>query len=228
MISRHRLAEVAALIADPSRAAMLSALENGRALPAGDLARAAGVSAATASAHLAKLRASGLVRLQPHGRYRYFRLAGHDVAEALESLARLLPPRAPLARSAPERALAAARLCYDHLAGGIGVALTDALIERRALDLAGGRLQLGSRAGAVCARVAIDLDALALGRRALLRTCLDWTERREHVGGALGAAIAASGFERRWFERVGGSRALRVTDRGRHDLTRDLGVRWTR
>src|SRR5262245_8239711 len=132
MVSKHRLSEVAALLADPSRAAMLGALGDGRALPAGDLARTAGVSAATASAHLGKLRAAGLIREQISGRHRYFRLAGPEVMHALEALEQLIPPKPPVHVAPERRALHAARLCYDHLAGALGVSVTQALVERRA------------------------------------------------------------------------------------------------
>lgn len=226
MVPKHRLAEVAALIADPSRAAILTALEHGRALPAGELARLAGISPSTASTHLAKLTASGLVRADTLGRNRYMRLAGPEVAEALEALGRLVPPRTRAPLSGPTADVAAARLCYDHLAGAFGVAVTRALLDRQALELSADRLQLGPRAGAVCRRLDVDLAALGRQRRPVVRTCIDWTERREHVAGALGAAIASAGFERGWFVRRPGSRAIRITDRGRHDLRHELGLDW--
>lgn len=226
MVPKHRLAEVAALIADPSRAAMLSALQDGRALPATDLARVAGVSAATASAHLSKLRVSGLLRVQSLGRHRYFRLASADVADALEALSRLIPPRQTTPMPPEKRALCAARLCYDHLAGQLGVLVTGALIQRDALELDRDELRLGPRAAAVLAGLDVDMRELQNGDRALLRTCIDWTERREHCAGAVGAAIAQAGFEHRWWQRSGETRALRVTDRGRKALTSVLGLRW--
>lgn len=209
---------------------MLGALQDGRAQPAGALARVAGVSAATASAHLARLRASGLVTQTASGRHRYFRLAGHEVNDALEALARLIPPapRAGSARTPERQALSAARLCYDHLAGRLGVAVTDALVKRHALISRGDdfTLTIGPRARAVFAKLDIDLDAdeFAEGSRPLVRSCTDWTERREHVAGALGAALAMTCLERRWVTRMRGTRALRVTDAGRRAFAQRLGI----
>lgn len=225
MISKHRLAEVASLLAEPSRAAMLGVLIDGRALPAGALAREAGVSAATASAHLRKLRTSGLIREQVVGRHRFYRLANPEVAGALEALARLIPPRLDRTRPASpdQQALQAARLCYDHLAGALGVAVTNSLIKERALTLQTSGLVLGPRARVVCASFDIDVDMLATESRPVIRTCIDWTERREHVSGALGAAIASEFLEREWVRRQSGTRALRVTPRGQQHLGRLLG-----
>ena len=228
MIAKHRVAEVAALLADPSRAAMLGALQNGRAQPAGVLARAAGVSAATASVHLKKLAASGLIVGTKFGRHRYFRLAGHEVNDALEALARLTPPpRASAKASSPEqRALCEARLCYDHLAGALGVAVTDALVKNRALISRGDdfSLTIGPRARATFATLGIDIGELGGGSRPLVLSCMDWTERREHLAGALGAAVAMAALEQHWVRRISGTRALRVTGAGRRALAR-LGVK---
>jgi DNA-binding transcriptional ArsR family regulator len=173
MIRKHRMAEVAGLLADASRAAMLGALQNGRALPAGALARSAGVSAATASAHLKKLAASGLIIEAKSGRHRYFRLAGHEVNDAIEALMRLTPPpRSSATASSPERrALCEARLCYDHLAGALGVALADALVTRKALISRGDdfALAIGPRAQSTFETMGIDTAELAGGSRPLVR-----------------------------------------------------------
>lgn len=216
-------------MADPSRAAMLGALQDGRAQTAGTLARAAGISAATASAHLKKLRATGLIAENQSGRHRYFRLAGHEVNDALEALARLIPPpkRAAAPLSPERRALTAARLCYDHLAGKLGVAIADVLVARKALvarenDFA---LVAGPRARAVFGKLHINIDELADGPRPLVRSCTDWTERREHLAGALGAALANTCLERGWLKRIRGTRALRVTEAGRSALSERLGLR---
>ncbi|HEU4427346.1 MAG TPA: winged helix-turn-helix domain-containing protein [Myxococcota bacterium] len=228
MVSRHRLAEVASLLADPRRAAMCGSLMDGRSLPAGELARAAGVTASTASSHLAKLEASGLVVAQAVGRHRYFRLGGPEVAEALEGLARLIPRGgvkvAPT--SASKAALQHARLCYDHLAGALGVAVTHALVERKALALDLDGLALGPRANATLAQLGVDLDAIGAGARPLIRTCIDWTERRQHVAGSLGAAIANEFLEREWVRRQRGTRALVVTTRGQRELVKRLALDW--
>lgn len=226
MIAKHRVAEVAALLADPSRAAMLGALQSGRAQPAGVLARAAGVSAATASLHLKKLAASGLIVGTKSGRHRYFRLTGHEVNDVLEAFARLTPAPRTSARTSPERrALCEARLCYDHLAGALGVAVTDALVKNKALISRGDdfSLTIGPRARVTFATLGIDLGELGGGSRPLVLSCMDWTERREHLAGALGAAVAMMALEQHWVRRIRGTRALRVTDTGRRALAR-LGV----
>jgi DNA-binding transcriptional ArsR family regulator len=226
MISKHRLAEVAALLGDAARAGMLSSLWDGSARPAGELARIAGVAPATASAHLGKLVAGGLLRVEPRGRHRYYRLTGPDVADALESLVRLLPPHAPRnGGEAPLPPLRRARLCYDHVAGRLGVALSDALLARGWLDLADGAYALRPAGRRALGRMAMDVRALEGGRRPLLRACLDWTERREHVAGALGAALANDFLERDWIRRERGSRALMVTHAGRRGLSETFGVR---
>src|SRR5262245_18986464 len=165
MVSKHRLAEVAGLLADPSRAAMLGALMDGRVLPAGDLARVAGVTAATASAHLKRLASLGLVRVQAGGRHRYVRLAGPEVAAALEALERLVPPRAAGGPRSPEAAaLTAARLCYAHLAGSLGVAVTQALLDGNVLVFQGDELAPGRRARPALARLGLGIDLTALTR----------------------------------------------------------------
>jgi DNA-binding transcriptional ArsR family regulator len=225
MFSKHRLAEVAALLADSGRAGMVTALWDGSARPAGELARIAGVSAATASVHLGRLVAGGVLRVEPRGRHRYFRLAGPDVAAALEALARVLPPhpgRAAFDAELPP--LRRARLCYDHVAGRLGVALSDALLARGWLTLADGAFALRPAGRRGLARLPIDFEALEHGRRPLLRACLDWTERREHVGGSLGAALAMSLLERDWIRRRRGTRALLVTRAGQRGLADTFGL----
>jgi DNA-binding transcriptional ArsR family regulator len=224
MFSRHRLAEVASLLGDPTRAGMLLALWDGRALPAGELARLTQVSASTASGHLTQLVAGGLLSVAPHGRERRYRLGGPAVAQALESLAHVLPATPAHAPSAATPALRHARMCYDHLAGRLGVAVADALLARRVLAWRGDALQVTPPGRRWLARFAIELDALAESRRALLRPCLDWTERREHLGGALGAAFASQVLERDWLRRERDSRALRITSAGRAGLRRVLGI----
>jgi len=225
MFPRHRLAEVAALLGDPGRAGMIGALMDGTARPAGELARIAGVTPPTASGHLAKLVAGGLLRVEPRGRQRRYRLAGPGVAHAVESLARLLPPRASRENGEAMPPLQRARLCYDHLAGRLGVELSDALVERCVLRLDGEAFAMLPRGRSWLERFGISLGPLEAGRRPLLRACLDWTERREHLGGALGAALASLFLERDWLRRERGTRALLVTREGRGELQRRLGLR---
>jgi len=226
MIPRYRLAEIAALFGDPTRAGIVTSLWDGRARPAGELARHAGVTPATASGHLAQLVSGGVLRVEPRGRHRYFRLAGPEVADALEALGRLLSPRGNLpATDGATAQLAKARMCYDHVAGRLGVNITEALLSRRLLrsrDQSFALLPAGRR---WFERIGVDVRALERGRRPLLRGCLDWTERREHLSGALGAALAMHLLERDWIRRERGSRALLVTREGRSGLARTLGVR---
>ena len=226
------IAPVAALMGDPARAAMLTALLDDRALAAGELANLAGVSPATASEHLTRLRGGGLVTVVRQGRHRYYRLAGHRVAAAIEALSHLSQP-APvrgLRRSRQAAALAQARTCYDHLAGRAGVALLDALLAGGVLvgnGATGAALQAhaGPAGLDVTAAGEATLDAFGVNvpnvrtsRRRFAGACLDWTERRPHLNGALGAAITARLLELRWIERGAHGRAVRVTPAGREGL----------
>ncbi|MER6949298.1 helix-turn-helix domain-containing protein [Nonomuraea sp. NPDC000554] len=210
------IAPVAALIAEPARAAMLTALLDGRALAAGELARMAGVSAATASAHLARLLDGRLVDVVRQGRHRYYRLAGHEIAEVLEVMARIStrPPVRSLRQSRQARRLEEARTCYDHLAGRAGVALLEQLrqggyLHGQEVTEAGERLLGG---------LGVDVEAARAARRRFAPECLDWTERRAHLGGALGAAITTVLFERGWYRREAVPRAVTLTEAGREGL----------
>jgi DNA-binding transcriptional ArsR family regulator len=219
------LAAGAAAIADPARAAMLDALLDGAPRSAGSLAREADVAPSTASHHLARLLDAGLVVVEPDGRRRAYRLAGPDVARALEALALISPPSAPrtLRRHTRAEAERAARTCYDHLAGVLGVAVCDALLAASAIVPDGERAYaLGPGADAAFGALGIDLPVR--GRRAYARPCLDWTERRPHLAGALGSAIADTLLARGWVTRVRGTRALRVTDSGRSGLRSALSL----
>lgn len=226
MSAHHSLADVAALIGEPTRAAMLVALLSGQSLPASELARSADLSAAATSLHLAKLVAGGLLEVRRDGRYRYYRLAGPDVVHALEALG-VIATAPPPARSASpgSGALRTARTCYDHLAGTLGVSLADSLVRRRALRGHGDRDYSVTASGArwLAAALEIDVASLAAGRRPLARRCLDWTERRPHVAGALGAALLDVSLARRWIVRTRESRAVRITLAG-HTAFAGLGV----
>lgn len=214
MLADVDVAPAAALLGDPARARMAQALHDGRALPASELARRAGVRLSTASEHLARLVDGGLLAVERSGRHRYFRLSSPDVAHAIEALAVVAPPTRPrsLRQATVGEALAAARTCYDHLAGALGVTLTDALLRRRAIEERDGVFTLGPAANDTLA--ALGIAALP-PRRAPVRRCLDWSERRPHVAGAFGAALCVRALEARWVERLPGSRAVRLTEAGR-------------
>jgi DNA-binding transcriptional ArsR family regulator len=264
----------AALIAEPARAAMITALLDDRPLAAGELARLAGVSPATASAHLARLLGGGLVTMIKQGRHRYYHLAGPEVAAAMEALAHLSNATPAQVRSLRESrdaaALAEARTCYDHLAGRAGVALLEALLDREILTLAPGGGELaacgpnggapaappagngaldGARAGyagrheraapqaqirpgafvvtpdgmATLTSFGLNIGALERSRRRFAGACLDWTERKPHLNGALGAAMTGRLLGLGWIERGSRRRAVRVTPAGRDGLAATFG-----
>ena len=224
MISRYRLAEIAALLGDPTRAGIVTSLWDGRARPAGELARSAGVVPATASGHLARLVSGGVLRVEPRGRHRYFRLAGPEVADAIETLARLLSPRAvsPAANGAPEP-IARARMCYDHVAGRLGVTLADALREHGHVEFAEDGGVVTPSGEAFFAKFGIDLSASRQSRRVFCRPCIDWSERRAHLAGAVGAAMASRLMELRWVARKRDTRALTITPIGWSNIERTFG-----
>jgi DNA-binding transcriptional ArsR family regulator len=220
------IAPVAAVLGDPARAAILSALHDGRALPAGELALRAAVAPSTASEHLARLVDAGLLEVERGGRHRYFRIAGPDVAHAVEALAAIAPrrPVRSLREANAASALAEARTCYDHLAGRLGVAVAEALVRRGAVIGMNGEFKPGPRAAAVLADLGLDSEELHAGRRPFALRCLDWSERRPHVAGALGAALAGHALAAGWVERLPRSRAIRVTAAGSEALRSTLGV----
>lgn len=211
------LAVVAAAIGEPSRAAMLEALMGGRALTAGELGRAAGVGRSAASEHLSRLVAAGLVEVAAQGRHRYHRLAGPEVAHALEALAHIAPAKrvGSLRDASRARSLWLARTCYDHLAGACGVALHDLLLSSGALVGAPGGYDVTPAGRAWFDDLGVDVDAARARRRGFARPCLDWTERRPHLAGSLAAATTDRLLDLGWFvRRASDSRALRLTDDG--------------
>jgi predicted transcriptional regulator len=206
---------------------MLMALADGRAQPAGELAYAAGVTAQTASSHLAKLLAGGLLAVETEGRHRYYRLAGSHVALALENLASIAPGGAVrrMPHSPEARELQFARCCYDHLAGSLGVAVTQAL-QDRAFIVAAADKQFGvTQAGMEWfSAMGLDVAALKPTRRGLARQCLDWTERRHHLAGPLGVELMSRLCVIGWVRRSKSSRAVQVTPKGWAGLKEQLGV----
>ena len=234
MASNARFAEIAALAGDPARAGMLHALLDGRALTASELAHAVGITPQTASGHLARLTAAGLLTVAQQGRHRYHRLASPTVAQMMESIMQVAAeapaPLRPVRTGPRDAALRAARTCYDHLAGRLGVALADALVE-------GGRMELAADGGmvteaglALLGGIGIDTDALLAraaqpSSRLLCRPCLDWSERRPHLAGAVGAALCAHFLAENWIRRIKGSRAVAVTPKGERRFHKAFGLR---
>lgn len=204
------ISTIAALLGDPARANMMSALMGGCAMTAGELAREAGVTAQTASSHLAKLAEGGLVTPRRQGRHAYFALAGEEVAELMESLAGLAARNGALRfRPGPrEPAMRTARVCYDHLAGEMGVAMLDSLLGRGLIEDRAGALSLSGEGGVFMRAFGIEPDGLAQGGRPLCKACLDWSVRRSHLGGALGKAVLTQIYARGWARRLEGCRVV--------------------
>jgi DNA-binding transcriptional ArsR family regulator len=226
IVSGNSLAEVAALVGDPARANILSALMGGQALTAGELAHRAGVTAQTASGHLARLTEAGLTALAKQGRHRYYRLAAPEVAQALEALS--VVAAASTKRHRPvgprDEALRRARTCYDHIAGRLGLALADSLRERAFVVLDDDAGIVTSSGRRFLADFGVDLAARAGSPRPLCRACLDWSERRPHIAGWLGAALFDRLLASGWVTRVPDSRALAITPAGERGLCTCLGL----
>lgn len=244
MLGDTDIAKVASLLADPARAKIVLALGDGRALAASVLADEAGVAASTTSSHLKKLVDGGFLSMEKHGRHRYYRLSGPHVGALLEALARVAPPAEVKSLRDGTRAQAVrfARTCYDHLAGKLGTGLMTAMIERGLLEGGDGvfdpglaredRLsapgwdvdyRLTERGVEDLAQFGIDVAGLPTRRR-LVRYCIDWSEQRHHLAGALGAAIADRTFELGWTKRAQKSRAVHLTDEGIEGLRQTFGL----
>ena len=225
MHSEPDLAAAATLLAEPARAELVLATLADGPLSASELASRAGVSRSTASGHLSRLVKGGFLVVAAHGRSRRYRLAGPEVAEAVEALSRVAPPRP--ARSLREanrnKLIREARTCYDHLAGRLGVAFAGALERRGVVERSNGDYTLGRRAAAELAGLGIELEPLTHLRRPLVRGCLDWSERELHVAGALGAALTARLFELGYIVRRDTTRSVTLTETGR-ELFDDLGA----
>ena len=220
------VASVASLIGDPSRGTMLLALTEADSLSLSELARLAGVSLPTASEHVRRLEEAGLLRSARQGRARFISLAGRDVATALESLAAIAPPSPvrSLWQSIAASKLAVARTCYDHLAGRFGVALLAEMVRRRALIVSEPLLYEVTRGGErLLGDLGVDVNAMRAGRRALARACTDWTERKPHLGGAVGAAICGATRDRGWA--ISRDRVVHLTEAGRDGFRSWLGPR---
>jgi len=234
MASNAMFAEIAALSGDPARASMLHALMDGRALTATELAMVANIAPQTASGHLTRMTAVGLLSVEKQGRHRYHRLATASIARMLESImqvaAELAPSHRRMTVGPRDAALRKARTCYDHFAGRLGVTLADAMI-------ADGHVELTSDAGiltdtgmAFLAGVGIDIEPMLARRtkrsgRVLCRPCLDWSERRPHLAGFLGAAICQHSLDMGWIGRLDGTRAVLITSKGERVFREKFGAR---
>lgn len=226
MLTTSGFAEIAALVGDPARANMLIALMDGRALTATELAGAGGVTPQTASSHLARMTDAGLLAVERQGRHRYYRLASVAIAHMLESIMAVAAKPSGVAGTRPrtgpkDRAMRHARTCYDHLAGQLAVAMADRMVEREHIDMSpdGGAL---TESGTIFLRgIGVDLDAAAARmsrKRLFCRPCLDWSERRPHIAGAVGAALLSACFFQGWLRPVDGSRIVQATPGGRQAL----------
>jgi DNA-binding transcriptional ArsR family regulator len=226
MGQRANVVSLARVLGEPARAEMLDAMLDGMPHPAGELARRARVAPSTASEHLSRLREVGLVSAEASGRQRLYRLSSPEVAEALEALARLAAPEPASSLRAATRAeaLRLARTCYDHLAGRVGVAVADALVARRALVLDDGSYRLTRRGERVLEELGLDVETARAQRRAFARACVDWTERRPHLAGSLGAELVRAFLGRDWLRRRPHDRALIVTEAGREALAAELAI----
>jgi DNA-binding transcriptional ArsR family regulator len=220
------IATVAALLGDPARANMLTAMLGGQALTAGELAREAGVTAQTASSHLAKLEAGGLLSQRKQGRHRYYALSGEDVAGVLEALMGLAARTGHTrVRTGPkEPALRRARVCYDHLAGDMAVDMLEHLVARGFVAEEGDRLSLTPAGRTFMEALGLDLTALAASRRPLCKGCLDWSVRRTHLAGSLGAALLDRFYGLGWAHREPGTRLVSFSPRGLEAFREIFGV----
>lgn len=223
------VAVVAALLADPTRAAILMALLDGRAWPAGDLARAVRVSPSTASHHLTKLVEHKWLRVEQQGRHRYFSLADPAIAQAVELLAGFAPasPVRSLRESEVARAVRTARLCYNHFAGRLGVTLAHSLVEKEVLRAVDGGYLVTEDGEHWLQEVGIECSTLKKRGQIFAPHHVDWSERLHHVAGALGAALAQRCFDLGWVRRVPTNRAVRLTKEGEQALLEELGLRLT-
>jgi DNA-binding transcriptional ArsR family regulator len=224
------VAEIGALVGDPARANMLEALLDRRALTARELAARAGVAPQTASGHLAKLIAAGLIAMEQHGRHRYHRLASSEIARMLETISQVASAynaatTGRTLRTGPrDNALRIARTCYDHMAGSLAVAIADAMTGRGQIefDRDGGSV---TDAGATFLHgLGVDLAAASRSKRVFCRPCLDWSERRPHIAGVVGAALLQRSLDLKWLRRLDDTRALAITRAGQAGFHKTFGI----
>jgi len=230
MVNPNQLAEIAAVVGEPARAVMLTLLMDGRALTATELARGSGITPSTASSHLARLVSARLVKVEQQGRHRYHKLANPDVARMLENMMQLAARRIavqPELRVGPrDKAMRAARTCHDHLAGPLGVAISAALVNRGVVDLEDDAARVTDTGVLMLSKLGIVLTDGSSGRptRPLCRPCLDWSERRPHLAGKLGAAICSHCLGHGWVRPLQGTRALEITPDGHRQMRQVFGI----
>ncbi|NNK15778.1 MAG: helix-turn-helix transcriptional regulator [Sulfitobacter sp.] len=220
------ISRIAALIGDPARANILTALMSGKALTATELASEAGVTVQTASAHLSKLEAADMIACRKSGRHKYFTLGGDDVGHALEALMGLAAGAGHLrTRTGPkDAALREARVCYNHLAGAKGIALYQGLLARGIVQAQGGDVALTDAGVTFLRTFGVDIDGLRKAKTPLCRSCLDWSARQTHLAGSVGRALLARMQEIGWAERVEGTRVVRFTNKGEAAFLDTFGV----
>lgn len=229
MVSTNQIAEIGMLVGEPARAAILGALMDGRALTATELARVAGVTPQTASSHLARLTSANLVAVRKQGRHRYHSLARPEVARMLEGMMQIAStdgsaPKRRVVTGPRDAAMARARTCYDHFAGRLGVAISDRLVAEGVVELDSESGLVTAKGVAFLAARGIELEGKRKSSRPVCRPCLDWSERRPHIAGKLGAAICAHYFDKGYVRRRNGSRALEITPPGRRALRDMFGI----
>ncbi len=228
MDTQPDIASIAFLIGEPMRAVILTALLGGVALPASELVSRCQLTQQTVSAHLAKLVAGGLLAVEPRGRHRYYRLASAEVGHALETF-QVIAPRPPvrsLRQSEETRALCFARTCYDHLAGKLGVSVTQAMVQHGYLTEAEKSYLLTAEGEQWLTHIGIDVSDVKRKRRVFAAPCLDWSERRYHLAGALGASLASQLFKQGWIVQSPTSRAIRLSEAGQRGLLQELDLQF--
>jgi DNA-binding transcriptional ArsR family regulator len=222
MLTTSSLAATASLVGDPARAGMLAALMDGRALTASELAGVAGITPQTASSHLAQLTTAGLLARAVQGRHRYYRLASPAVAQMLEGIMLVASGVAPPRTGPRDHVMRHARTCYDHLAGQLAVAIADSLVGRGHIELSPDGAALTESGTAFLQRLGIPLEPTK--GRTFCRPCLDWSERRPHIAGIVGAALCRHCFDQNWIRRVRDTRAVSVTPSGRAAFRSEFGL----
>lgn len=226
MAAEPDIARIARTLGDASRIQMLALLMDGRALTGKELAYGVGVSPATGTVHLQRLEADGLLSVATQGRHKYFRLSSPQVARCVEALMAVAPRTRTVATGPADSPLREARMCYDHLAGKLGRQLIETLLVERWLKPEGEEYEVTRRGEGALATFGLDLPAVRRSRRRFACGCLDWSERKDHLGGALGAALAGRMLEAGWIRRVPESRCVSVTPAGRRALREQLRLDW--